>query len=636
MSLSEIKNKLYRKDMLENLSRHDTSKYDPRSKTAKIDPEKSEGSDAWIPEEKELNTFQKRAISKGILAFGVIIAIIAAAAVWYVVKKGSFTETGASVFITGPNQVRSGKLLTYEINYKNDNRVDINNAVLRIYYPEDFKPEDNSKFSEEGPNILKVDLGTVKSRDTGKIILNGKVFSPKGVLMYLRTNLRYQPAKFSSQFETGSQLGINVIPTPMRLEIQAPQNVSSGDEVNYLVTYRNDGDEAFNDLKIKIDYPEQFTFSDSSPKVSEGDNIWYIGELAPGREGKIFVSGKLLGEHDQIKTVKVYVGAINKDEFVSYNEESTNTKIVGSPLAITQTVNGLTDLNANVGDRLEFEINYKNNGNIGLKDVIITEKLNSSVLDYSTLNLKGGSFNTDTKTITWKASDIKDLKNLESGQDGTIIFSVKIKDIIPIANANDKNFVISSVAKIDSPDVPTLVPMNKIISGNKMDIKLNSKLVLDVKGYYTDLSIPNSGPIPPKVGEETTYTMHWSMINISNDIADAKVKATLPTNTTMTGVIFPDGARIDYNERNNSIIWDIGNVMAGSGILSIPQEASFQIKIKPSPDQVNREVKLLGESKITARDLFTGENLEKTAGDKSTNLIEDKTIVGADGGRVTE
>jgi hypothetical protein len=282
----------------------------------------------------------------------------------------------------------------------------------------------------------------------------------------------------------------------------------------------------------------------------------------------------------------------------------------------------------NAGENLKFEINFKNEGETGLRDVIVTEKIDSLVLDYSTLRLDKGAFDEKNKTITWKASDYPALKNLAPSQGGKIGFSISVKAVIPVGSENDKNFVISSVAKIDSPDIATPIEMNKIIAGNKIDMKLNSKLVLDVKGYYNDGNIPNSGPLPPKVNEETTYTVHWVVSNISNDVSGAKVETVLSSGVTMTGKFYPEDASVTYNERNNSLVWEIGSIKAATGVLSKAKEVSFQVKIKPSSSQIGREVELLGESVITAKDLFTGADLKMTASGKNSNLPEDESLSG--------
>lgn len=626
MSLQDIKNNLYKKEAPENLSEHEISKYDPS--LAKDTGEMNKGEkDLWA-KKSGLGQIEKKAIKKGVVAGAIIVGIIILMAVFMLVRQMLFQSGNATIEIVGPTQVDSGKLLTYEINYKNDNRLTIKNAVLRVNYPENFKPENNPNFKSDNLTSGSFNIGTIKGKTQGKIVLNGKAYSPKGALIYLKAALSYSPSGYSSQFQTSQQLGISVNSAPITLEVLAPQNASNGDAVDYQINYRNDGGETIDNLIVKIKYPDQFTFSSASPKASVDNNTWDIGNLDAGQSGKIVVSGKLEGERDNIKTVEAKIGVSEQNEFVAYNSESANTKMVFSPLAIIQRVNKKDNLNVNAGDTLEFEIAYKNNGSVGLRDVIITEKIDSSVLDYASLRLDNGSFDTDSKTITWKASDIGYLANLGANQEGRISFSVKVIGTLPIGEEKDKNFIIKSVAKIDSPDVPTPISMNKIISSNEIDMKVNSVVAVNVKGYYTDNSIPNSGPIPPKVGEETTYTIHWKALNISNDVSGAKVVATLPTNAQMTGKIFPEDANLNYNSRTNEMVWTIGNMKSGTGLLFDSPEVAFQVKIKPSPDQVGRDVGILGETTISAKDLFTEEDVTGKYQAKNTNLIEDSSIVG--------
>ncbi|MDQ1284438.1 MAG: hypothetical protein QG620_786 [Patescibacteria group bacterium] len=626
MSLYDIQNKLYKKDEDENLSAHDMSEYNPRAESARPESNPAADGDAWEEKQTGFDAEQKKVISKGAIALAGVLGIIFLALGFYFLKYWSFSEDRMKLEIAGPEKAQSGKLLTYEIKYDNNNRAGLENVTLKLSYPENFKPEENPNFKTESLTSGTFDLSDVFGHGQGKAVFNGRVYSPKGALVYLKAEMIFTPSGFSTQYVSQNQLGINVDSTPLEIEVMAPQNVSGGDEVNYLVSYKNTGQEDLEGIRVRAAYPEGFSFSSSVPKAFEGDNIWYIGRVSAGESGKIEISGKLEGDRDQVKVMEASVGTFESGAFVAYGNENVSTKIVSSPLSISQTVNGSKGLNVSAGEGLNFVIHYKNEGNIGLKDAIVTEFLDSPVLDYSSLDSGGGYYDADEKTITWKASDHPELKNLEPGEGGTIQFNIQVKSVIPVGSANDKNFVISSVSKIDSPDIPTPISMNKIIAGNKMDMKLNSKLVLDVKGYHTDPNIPNSGAIPPKVGEETTYAIHWIARNVSNDVTSAKIESVLPTGVTMTGKVFPEDAKISYNERNNSIVWEIGNIGAGTGILSSPKEASFQVEIKPSVDQAGKEMPLLNSSTFSAKDSFTGADLSSSFDGKTTELREDASL----------
>jgi hypothetical protein len=630
MSLREINNELYKKEPDSEFLQHEKSEFNPKSIVFTSSKNTSETKDEWMEKKDGIGKESQKTIKIGAIILGALLLVVALVVGFYKIKQSFFVSERMAISIDGPKEIKSGNLSTYEIRYKNDNRADLKNVQLKLSYPEDFKPEGNADFNPEGAVSGVFKLGDVSDNDEKKVVFNGRAYSPKGNLIKIKAEISYTPSTISSVFVASDQVLVSVISAPITLEVMAPQNISSNDELNYLITYKNEGAENLENIRVKVGYPERFVFSSANPNAFEGNNIWYVGNLTSGQSGKIVVTGKLEGNRDEVKTARVIIGANNNGEFVNYNEEDVQTKIISSPLAITQTVNDLHSINANAGDSLRFEIKYKNEGTLGLRDVIVTERIDSPVLDYSTLDTLGGSYDVNTKTITWKASDYDELKNLAPGQGGTIKFSVKVKNVIPVANANDKNFIISSLAKIDSPDIPTPISMNKIISGNKMDIKLNSKLVLAVNGYYNDHKIPNSGPIPPRVGEETTYTMHFIASNISNDIEGAKVEAVLPTSVTMTDKIFPEGSPLAYNERTNSVVWTIGNLSAGTGVGSLGKEVAFQVKIKPSPNQAGDEAPLLKESIFSAKDLFTGENISAKIGDKSTRLMED-SVLGATG-----
>lgn len=626
MSLSDIKNKLYRKEIDKDLGKHDPSSFDIRTGGVSSS-NKFEMREDWEEVEPFMGKDQNKAVKWGALAIAALLGIVLLVAGALKFSQASFNENRVTVNIGGPAEGESGDLLEYAFSYKNDNRVSLKNAVLRIGFPESFEAETGADFKKDGDIGGVIEIGEIKAGASGQYILKGRAYNPKGTLIYIKADLAYAPSNFNSQFNSKFELGVRVTSTPIEFEVLAPRYIASGDAVDYLISYKNTGREDFNDLRVKMDYPESFTFGKSNPAVSEGNNIWYIGRLGAGESGKITVSGKLEGTRDEAKNAIAYIGAMERGDFFSYNEEKATTNIVASPLIIEHIVNGLKNLNVKSGDTLRFEIIYKNESDIGYRDAIVTEKIDSPVLDYSTLRLDQGAFNSDSKTITWKAVDFSNLRFLGPGQGGTIRFSVKVKDVIPVSNATDKNFVISALAKIDSPDIPTPIKINKIIAGNEIDMKLASKLVINTNGFYYDSVIPNSGPIPAQVGKETTYTMHWIVGNVSNDVTGARVETVLPTGVSMTGKIYPEDARLSYNERNNTIIWEIGNLSAGTGIISSPKEAAFQIKFIPSPEQGGASAgDILGASTFSAKDSFTGEDLSITSEKKTTILREDAKI----------
>ncbi len=628
MSLFDIKNKLYKKDEEVDLIKHDVSQFDARENIDTTEQkEKFAGKDAWEEKKEGFSSMQKSAFKYGAITLGAVILIVGGVVVYLKYQQSSFNQSRVSLSVNGLNQIKSGQLITYEIDYTNNNRATLENATLEISYSQDLQQENNPNFKEETQTSGSYSLGNIPGHASGKVTLNVRAYNPDGNLMYLKADLTYTPSTFNSQFSTQSQLGITITSTPIDLEVLAPTNVSNGDAVNYLITYKNTGQEDFSGVSIQVNYPDGFSFSNSNPVADESNNVWYIGDLAAGQSGKISVSGKMQGQPNRIETIAASAGTTENGKFLAYSETNVDTKITVPPLVISQTVNGQTSLNADAGDVLDYEIDYANNGGTALRNAVVTMNIASPALDYSTLRTeKGGSFDPSTNTITWKASDYPNLGDLEPGQSGAIKFSIGVKSVIPVSSANDKNFVIISKPSISSTDIQTSVASNQTVTGDELDVKLNSKLLFSMSGYFTDQTISNAGPVPPVVGQPTTYTVHWIAGNVSNDVSDAQVTATLPTNVSMTGIIKPDGADLTYNDRTNQLIWNIGKISAGTGVISPSDEVDFQVKLIPQPQQVGETADLIGPAKFSATDSFTGQNLTATSDKLTTYLPNDPTV----------
>lgn len=628
MSLEKTNKELYDPDS--EIEKHSQikSQFD-LDVSAETNPNGFQREKTWAKVKKGLSPAGKKTLKIALLAAGA--AVLIAGAVFALIKyrQSSFNEERVAISIEGPEEIESNNIVAYKIKYKNNNRTSLEDAEILLNYSENFQPEEDVNFKKINSTNGRIYIGKIDSYAEGEAEVRGRFFAPKDYSIYLAATLNYKPSSVKSVFQAKSQLGINIKTAPVELIVTAPLEVADGNRAEYLIDYKNSSGRSFSDLRLKIEYPSGFNFESAEPRTSEGNNFWYLGRLDPGQGGKITVVGEIWGNKDEIKIIKVTLGSIeNGGRFVAYNEVNKNTKIAASPLFISQTVNGFKSLSADSGETLNYLITYRNDGNIGLRDVIITLEIKGEILDIAELRLEKGYYDSAKDIITWKAPDIPGLANLEPGQGGELRFSVPILGRIPIENENDKNFAIISTAKIDSPDVPASIGSNKIIASNKMEIKLNSKVILETKGYYNDANIENFGPIPPEVNKETAYVVHWEVTNISNEISDVRVTSSLPTGVKWLNKIYPEDERVSFNERTNQIVWEIGKLGNGIGILEPKKEVSFQVSITPPATAAGREARLLNPSTITAKDLFTSKEIKAEVKEKTTALREDASIDG--------
>ncbi len=638
MSLRDVEKNIYRRDE-EKKQPLSYSQINPREAeenpfaAASFEEKKSEPNTLFIKENEGKKQERRKKIKKIGLMSGVGI-IVLAGLVWGVVyfRKSAFSEEQVKVSISGPEKVQSGDLVSFDIDYQNLNRANLREAVLHITYPENFKPQEDLGFEADGPNARKKNIGTIDGHGSGKVVLTGKFFGPKDLLVYINVSLDYSSSNFSSTFTEKSKTGIFISSSPLLLEMSGPQSVVAGNTVSYTVKFQNSGQEEIKDLKIKADYPKDFSYASSEPLPSSDNNIWYAGNLGAGQSGEVKFNGSLNGINGEVKKFSAAIGEFGSGgEFIAYNEAENEVKIITSPIKIEQTINGSKDsISVNAGDNLSFKIKYQNTGTVGLRDVILTEEIKSPILDYTNINMSSGEGSLDSQNgiISWKGSDIPKLKTLNPGDGGEIVFQIPIKSIIPVTGLDDKNFTFNATVKADSPDIPTPEGSNKIVSGNAVNVKLNSKLGLSMEGYYNDSEIKNTGPIPPKVGEETTFTLHIKLLNVCNDVTDAKVTAILSSGVKWKDAFSPKNADVKFNDRTNELTWDIGSMPAGIGVLTGPRELIFQVGLIPSQNQVGNYADLLGKTVFSAKDTFTKQRLEISSEGKNTNLIEDVSVGG--------
>lgn len=632
MSLQDLNEKLYGRDIhLGRVEQH--TSFDPEQESVKPDiQEQFQKKEAWATPVPPVDPIQvitdvtkRKRVRMIALVLGGLAIILLLAGITFKVRSMLFNENNVTVSLTGPKDVTSVEETTFTVTYANNNWGELGNATLLLSYPETFHLQAESTMKVNG-SLAEISIGKIAANTNGKVSLKGKFYGSKGDKLDLQATLKYSPSNVSSILEKVSKLTVTVATSPISLEVTAPLDIVTGQDIDYVIDYSNKSDVAFSNLRVKLDYPDGFQFISAEPKPSEGNTVWYVGNLDTNAKGKILIHGVISGTQQEYKNIHGTIGFFRGDNtFVAYGESSRQTRMVASPLSLSQTVNGLTDIAVNTGETLQYVIHFKNDGDIGLRDAIITEEIDPTFLDMTKLSVEHGAYDAARKVIVWKASDIKALGKIEVGGQGEVIFSVPVA--VKIDATSGKNLFIKTVAKIDSLDIPTPMGSNKIIGSNTLFVKLKSFVNVGTTVLYTDTTIPNNGPIPPKVGQETSYTVHLNVANSLNDLKDARLSLTLPTGVHYTGKYSPSEESFTYNERSNEIVWELGTVSATE---NKGREIVFQVSVIPGPDQVMKSVTLINSEVLTAKDTYTNQDV-RIETQKQDNTLKNDTAFGSSG-----
>lgn len=635
MPLDELKKDLYNPSgEITSSHMHEKSPYDPVYSSGQIGSPFDEKME-WERSRREMNPFQKRVLKISIAVLVVVVLVVGGFvfSAWW--QKNAFHQDRVSISFEGPRDADSTQIVKYIVHYKNDNLIKLNNAEMQLSYSENFQPTDNVNLKYLNSTNSRIFIGDIPAKSEGEVEIKGIFYAPKDFPVYLHGSIKFVPSNGKTQFAMDAQTSVNITTSPVILNVSAPTQAVDGDNVEYVIDYKNLDIRRLSGVEILVEFPDSFQMNESQPQPSQDRSHWMIGDLDPNQGGKIQIKGVLRGNNKEVKRIAVSLGRLGDDQQLAvYNKRETSTSMTSPILSVTQELDGSQGNKViNAGDVLKYTVTYRNNGEIGLRNAIVTAEIQGKILDFSKVSVEKGFFDGGKNIITWKASDIPALANINPNESGQFHFSVPVKTIIPMASKNDKNFTVVTTAKIDSPDIPTPINSNKIIGSSILELKLVSKVILTTKGYFNDAKIKNSGPIPIQVDKETLFAMHWSLINISNDLSDAKVVSSLPSGVRWTGVVYPEKEYVTYDDRTNQLIWSIGNLPAGTGTILPAREMEFQIGITPQINQVGNLLKLLNSSTFTASDVFAGKVISIGSDSKDTQLTEDPAV-GNEGGKV--
>ena len=549
------------------------------------------------PEKKAgglISLFSKKNLPKTLLVVVVLVILVAVVAIFW--GRNSFSKARVQIDLEIPDDIASGEEVVLIVKYKNKNRVNLNDAFLFIDYP-------SGIFSLEGEEIHRgeKELGIIPRKAIGEEEFKLRFVGEKGEAKNLSIKLNYQPQNINSRFENSSSFRIEINSVSIGIDIDGSEKTISGQEVNYIIEYENETDEDFSDLRVELIYADDFEFKSAKPQpVEETDNIWQINLLKTGETKKIELKGVLIGEDEENKILKAGIGKIKDDVFLPYSQSEFITQISPSPLLLLLKVEGIEEECAiNTGKRLDYKIEFKNNTDVALNELILKVHFEDNIFDFKTLNLGDvGFFDSRNNVITWSGGEVSALNLLEPNQSDEVGFSVEIKDSLSILSYNDKNFQARVRGEIES--TPELKVEKKLVC------KLNSQLDLDTEVYY------NKGSIPPEVDQLTTYDVFWQITNTSNDLENVKVWAILPQGITWSNDYTNkvQNSELYYNQRTKEVSWEIDKVPAGVGVILPVYELVFQIELRPSVNQIGQKPTLINESSIEAKDSFT-ENILK-------------------------
>ncbi|MEX2090707.1 MAG: hypothetical protein WD989_01070 [Candidatus Paceibacterota bacterium] len=559
---------------------------------------------------------------KWLVLLALLLLIVSFVSFWF--GRPSFSESGVVFKIEGPNQVSVGDEVVYKLTLGNESRVDLNGMKLKFTYPDDsVVMKDGSLVTDLSQEFDLEDLLPGQKSETE---LKAFLVGDKGNIKTAKAELSFRAGDLRTEFQKETSFSTTIVSLPVSLTLVAPPNTVPGQALNYILDYRNESGADISDLLFEFDYPDGFVFQKSSPLPSRGNNVWTLPILKRSTGGRINIQGVLTGREGEIKKVSVVLKRKIADQYVNYEKAEVSTNIASSLLGVEVLVNDSVNYSSFPGDDLNYTIKYSNVSNFNLIGLSLAVRLDGQMYDFSSLDTKGGFFDNSNRTIIWNAGSVSDFANLPPSKKGQVQFRVKLKKDVPLGISGSNNLFVQATANLNTPNVPSGVGGDEVSTQNILTTKITSQPIIKQLIYYNDPAFGSTGPLPPEVGKDTYFMVHWQIINPGNDMNSVRLSGVLPP-----GVIWENATSVTvgqsepiFNSNTSEVIWNLGVLPSGIGMIGDRYEASFRIKIKPSSNQLGSVVTLVKNVKFTATDSFTKQNLVLPLGDMSTNDLTDQ------------
>ncbi len=555
------------------------------------------------------------------LIVSILFFVGAAAAAAYLFFGGAnfISSQNIDMQIVAPSVVEGGKSATLQVIIDNHNKTALTLADLIIDYP------DGTHSASDPSQALQHDTQTIGTIPSGGQIhntLNAIFYGQQGMQQTVNVTLEYSVPGSNAVFQKQASVNFLVGSSPVSVSVNAPSQAISGQSFSMDLTVQANAATPIPDVMLEAQYPFGFSIASSTPQGDAGGTIWRLGTLQPGDIKTIHIVGALQGQNGDERVFRFLVGS---------DSNPTDVHVAVPFLSVPQTltvqqpfVQALLALNGQSGGTVSVAPNSTVNGTVtwtnnlstAVSNLSLQLSLTGDALDKSSVSAPDGFYQSSNSTITWDSQEDAQLASIPPGGTGSFPFSFSIANTKGSTNPS----VFLNLSLNGTPEGQTSVP-STVSSAANANVLISSLVTLTAQALHFSGPFSDPGPMPPVVGENTAYTVLWSIKNSSNSLTNVMVTTTLPPYVQF--VAAQPGSNVSYDASSRTVTWNVRTVTAGTGYSSAALQAAFQVALTPSLSQVGTAPALTTQSVLVGQDQFTQTNVQETADALSTILSND-------------
>ncbi len=569
-----------------------------------------------------------------LLIYSGTFCLIAVGVGGYLFLNGAnlISANNISIDINGPVSIAGGEPVSFDIRVSNQNNIDLRIVDLSIDFPAGATdPNDPTK---ELRNFREF-LGDIPAGESKTKTVSAIIFGEENLQKQIFVTVTYSIKGSSSVFSKTQTHEVLINSSPINMTISSFKEITSGQEFDTEVRLKSNSKETLKNVILKVAYPFGYILSSSNPVSLSDKTTWKVGDIPPGAERRVIIHGKITGEDNDTRVFHFTVGAQSSSDSSVIGTQYMTTEqdiVIQKPFISLKVAvdndSSPDDFIAQAGQSRRVEIAWFNNLPTTVSNVTVTAKLSGSAYDKTLVSPDQGYFDSSKDEIVWSRQTNSELGSVSAGDTGTVSFTITPKDV-SVGNTISNPSLAITASVSGSRTQETNVPQT-IAAVVTKNIKISSNISLSGRVVRTTGPFVNSGFVPPKIDQPTTYTVIWNVDNASNIVNNSQVTATLPPYVEWLSMTSPANENISFDKDSGKITWNVGSVGIYTLSSSRRREVMFQVSFKPNVNQVGQSPVIVNSAVLTATDNFTGASLQDGQDSLTTRFSTDPSYKSGD------
>lgn len=516
----------------------------------------------------DMNTFdQKRKRGKMIVA--AVCALLLLIGIGYggyrIFHSVAQDNEGGNVEFSfiAPEEVASGETVTIELKYTNTRNAPID-GTIELFYPSGFLYQESSIDPVNGETTM-YEVSDLQPGDSETIGITGQLIGSTDAEKEFSALFTYTPANFSSTFQENAAVNISITSSLIDMAVEAPEQVQSGEEFSYTMTFENTSDNDISDIYVQAIYPEGFDFVESTPDFFENNDQWFFESLDANSEETIEIKGKLSAESGSAQPFQLQIGFLEEKEFIPQVEETVEITVVNPEIEISLAAPEVVT----AGSVVPVEVTVNNTSEATLQQIEVF------------LSGDDAFFETTEATTT--------IESLEAGSETTVVAEMTILE-------NPRNDTRTGVVTATIPTAFVEGVVVEFPNEESITLSLQGSFEASVSGGKPDVS----GDVPT-AGEQSFYTIYWNIENSDTTIEGFRMATTLPLDVEWAGDASSD---VVYDRSTGEVSYEKETLAEG-----FEKQIAFTVSITPDSKDVGKTMELTNDTIAIGIDAFTGQDI---------------------------